>query len=51
MMISNFRFPRLESHTHGAIDPDKTFEERKIVIIFLPTYLNMCLGCSKEPSH
>ena len=25
--------------------------ERKIVIIFLPINLNMCFGCSKEPSQ
>ena len=25
--------------------------ERKIVINFLPNILNMCFGCSKEPSH
>ena len=25
--------------------------ERKIVNIFLPIWLNICLGCSKEPSH
>ena len=25
--------------------------ERKIVSIFLPLNLNMCFGCSKEPSH
>ena len=24
---------------------------RKIVIIFLSISLNMCYGCSKEPSH
>ena len=24
---------------------------RKIAIIFLPIILNMCYGCSKEPSH
>ena len=24
---------------------------RKIAIIFLPISLNMCFGCSKEPSH
>ena len=29
----------------------RTFYERKIVIIFLPINLNMCFGCSKEPSH
>ena len=28
-----------------------TFYERKIVTIFLPINLNMCFGCSKEPSH
>ena len=27
------------------------FYLRKIVIIFLPLNLNMCFGCSKEPSH
>ena len=25
--------------------------ERKIVIIFLPSNLNICFGCSKEPNH
>ena len=25
--------------------------EHKIVIIFLPTNLNICIVCSKEPSH
>ena len=25
--------------------------ERKIVIFFLPINLNICFGCSKEPSH
>ena len=39
-------------HTHAeSIDPDKENFERKIVIIFLPINLNMCFGCSKEPSH
>ena len=33
------------------IDPDKEFYEPKIVMIFLPINLNMCFGCSKEPSH
>ena len=33
------------------IGPDKEFYERMIVIIFLPMNLNMCYGCSKEPSH
>ena len=33
------------------IDPDKKNYERKIVIIFLPINLNMCFGCSKEPSQ
>ena len=30
---------------------DKQFFERKIVNIFLPISINICLGCSKEPSH
>ena len=30
---------------------DKQSFERKIVNIFLPISLNMCFGCSKEPSH
>ena len=25
--------------------------EHTIVIIFLPININMCFGCSKEPSH
>ena len=29
----------------------KQIFKRKIVIIFLPTSLNMCFGCSKELSH
>ena len=29
----------------------RTFHSRKISIIFLPINLNMCSGCSKEPSH
>ena len=29
----------------------RKFYEHKIVIIFLPINLNMCFGCSKEPSH
>ena len=28
-----------------------TFFERKNVNIFLPISLNICLGCSKDPSH
>ena len=27
------------------------FFERKIIIIFLPTSLNICFGGTKEPSH
>ena len=30
---------------------DKKSFERKIVNIFLPISLNICFGCSKEPSH
>ena len=33
------------------IGPDKHIFERKLVIIFLPISLNICFGCSKEPSH
>ena len=28
-----------------------TLFERKIVVVFLPINLNICFGCSKEPSH
>ena len=34
-----------------GIHPNKEIYERKIVIISLPINLNMCFGCSKEPSH
>ena len=27
------------------------FVHRKIAFISLPIHLNMCFGCSKEPSH
>ena len=30
---------------------DHRFFERKIANIFLPVSLNICFGCSKEPSH
>ena len=33
------------------IDPDKEIFERTIVSTFLALNLNMCFGCSKEPSH
>ena len=29
----------------------RKFYELKIVIILLPINLNLCFGCSKEPSH
>ena len=29
----------------------RKFYLRKFLIIFLPINLNMCFGCSKEPSH
>ena len=35
------------SENHGF---SKLFE-RKTVIIFIPIHLNICYGCSKEPSH
>ena len=34
-----------------GIEPVKKKDQRKIAIIFLSTRLNMCFGCSKEPSH
>ena len=34
-----------------CIGPVKRFFEHKIAIIFLFIGLNMCFGCSKEPSH
>ena len=36
---------------NSNIGPDKQIFKHKIVIIFLPISLNMCFGCSKEPSH
>ena len=36
---------------HISIGPNRKFYLRKILIIFLPINLNMCFGCSKEPSH
>ena len=35
----------------GVIGPFKQKNKRKIAIIFLPISLNICFGCSKEPSH
>ena len=35
----------------NSIGPVNQIFERKIVIIFLSISLNMCFGCSKEPSH
>ena len=37
--------------TGNIIGPNKEFFQRKIVIIFIPINLNMCFGCSKEPSQ
>ena len=34
----------------GIIGPVKQKFERKIAIIFIFDSLNMCVGCSKEPS-
>ena len=36
---------------HMRFCTNKEFYERKCVIIFSPINLNMCFGCSKEPSH
>ena len=33
-----------------CLDRNKIFE-RRIINIFLPVSLNICFGCSKEPSH
>ena len=33
------------------IGPDKEILFARILVIFLPINLNMCFGCSKEPSH
>ena len=35
----------------GAMIQIRKIYLRKILIIFLPINLNMCFGCSKEPSH
>ena len=37
--------------SHCATEVKMKIFERKIVNIFLPISLNMCFGCSKEPSH
>ena len=34
-----------------VIGPVKQKKKRKIAIIFLSISLNMCVWCSKEPSH
>ena len=34
-----------------TIGPVKQIFERKNAIIFLPSKLYICFGCSKEPSH
>ena len=33
------------------IVPDRKFYLRNFLFIFLPINLNMCFGCSKEPSY
>ena len=38
----------LLTYTIGSV---KQIFKRTISIIFLPINLNMCCGCSKEPSH
>ena len=42
---------KLKSICHDTWVHIRKFYEHKIVIIFLPINLNMCFGCSKEPSH
>ena len=41
-------YPIFRNHITGL---DKQIFERKIVNTFLPISLNVCFGCSKEPSH
>ena len=41
---------QVQNATSENTGPDKETFERKIVIIFLHIKLNMCFGCSKEPS-
>ena len=41
----------LASFTHTIIGPVKQIFLSKMMIIYLFISLNMCFGCSKEPSH
>ena len=50
-MISSELEGRLEPNLHDLILGHVKIFEHKIVIIFLPSNLNICFGCSKEPSH
>ena len=47
-LTGNKYIPFFSKEKAGII---RKFYERKIVIIFLPTNLNICFGCSKELSH
>ena len=51
MSQSVFSVKVVINDTENNIGPDKEIYEGKIVIIFLLINLNMCFGCSKEPSH
>ena len=50
-------FPSLLTHTKEKINKvihrsrEGNFIGVNFLIIFLPINLNMCFGCSKEPSH
>ena len=52
-LISNTRIPEDDSSVErkSSLDLIGKFYLRKISIIFLPINLNMCFGCSIEPSH
>ena len=42
--------PVICSRQYVILGGDKTFE-RKLVDIFISTNINICFGCSKEPSQ
>ena len=50
MLAKLERTQRGHKELYPQVELSKNFH-RKIAIIFLPINLNMCFGCSKEPSH
>ena len=50
---TNYKIVQTDERTDGqvALVQIRKLFELKIVIIFLPINLNICFGCSKEPSH